>query len=198
MRYQPVRYERERSYPMPVAEAWRLLAATDHLNRAIGLPSVQFSTLPDPLVRRAQARAFGVIPVRWHELPFDWIRERRYAARREFVGGPVAVIVAGIELRPAEQGVTVRSYAECTSCGAAEWLAIPRPPTRPGGSSASASSPIPRRRPSARSCRWPSWCVSGASARRSGALVLGDPVAATATYPCWRPVVRRARQPLVT
>jgi adenylate cyclase len=114
MKHQPIRYERERSYPMPVAEAWRLLADTDHLNRAIGLPSVEFSSLPDPLIRRAQARAFGVIPVRWHELPFDWIRERRYAVRREFEGGPVAVIVVGIELLPAEAGVRVRSYAECT------------------------------------------------------------------------------------
>jgi adenylate cyclase len=114
MKYQPIRYERERSFPMTVGEAWRLLADTDHLNRAIGLPSVEFSALPDPLVRRAQARAFGVIPVRWHELPFDWIRERRYAVRREFERGPVASIVAGIELLPAAEGVTVRSYAECT------------------------------------------------------------------------------------
>ena len=75
---------------------------------------MQFSALPDPLIRQARARAFGVIPVRWHELPFDWIRERRYAVRREFEGGPVAAVVAGIELRPAEHGVTVRSYAECT------------------------------------------------------------------------------------
>lgn len=114
MKFEPMRYERERSYPMSVAEAWRLLADTDHLNRAIGLPSVQFSDLPDPLVRQAQARALGVIPVRWHELPFDWIRERRYAVRREFDGGPVAAVVVGIELEPAETGVTVRSYAECT------------------------------------------------------------------------------------
>ena len=53
MKYQPTRHESERSYPVPVAEAWRLLADTDHLNRAIGLPSVEFSALPDPLVRRA-------------------------------------------------------------------------------------------------------------------------------------------------
>lgn len=65
MTYQPIRYERERICPMPVGEAWRLLADTDHLNRAIGLPSVEFSALPDPLIRRARARAFGVIPVRW-------------------------------------------------------------------------------------------------------------------------------------
>src|ERR1700733_10958222 len=63
MKYQPIRYERERSYPMPVAEAWRLLADTDHLNRAIGLPSVEFLALTEPLIRRAQARTFDVIPV---------------------------------------------------------------------------------------------------------------------------------------
>jgi len=108
---------------MPVAEAWRLLADTDHLNRAIGLPSVDFSTLPDPLIRQARARAFGVIPVRWRELPFDWIRERRYAVRREFEGGPIEVIVTGIELRPTENGVTVRSYAECTPANVSGKLA---------------------------------------------------------------------------
>ncbi len=132
MKYQPIRYECERSYPMSVAEAWRLLADTDHLNRAIGLPSVEFSTLPDPLVRRAQARAFGIIPVRWRELPFDWVRERRYAVRREFEGGPIAVIVAGIELRPATPGVTVASYAEYTpanSAGRLAWRVARRPVT---------------------------------------------------------------------
>jgi class 3 adenylate cyclase len=118
-----IRYEQERSYPMPVAEAWRLLADTDHLNRAIGLPSVEFSApssaaLPDPLVRRARARAFGVVPLRWREFPFDWIRERRYAVRREFEGGPIASIVVGMELLPAAGGVTVRSYAECTPASA--------------------------------------------------------------------------------
>jgi class 3 adenylate cyclase len=116
-----IRFEQERSYPMPVAEAWRLLADTDHLNRAIGLPAVEFSAQPDqpdPLVRRARAKAFGVIPVRWQEFPFDWIRERRYAVRREFESGPIATMVVGMELFPAEPGVTVRSYAECTPASA--------------------------------------------------------------------------------
>jgi len=114
MKHQPMRFEQARSYPMTLAEAWRLLADTDHLNRSIGLPAVQFSALPDPLIRQARAKAFGVIPVRWQELPFDWIRERRYAVRREFDGGPIAVMIVGLELRPAEDGVTVLSYAECT------------------------------------------------------------------------------------
>src|ERR687885_374649 len=102
MTNQPIRFSEERSYPMPVAEAWRLLADTDHLNRTIGLPSVEFSALPDPLVPRARARAFGVIPVRCS------------AVRGDFEGGPIASMVVGMGLFPAEPGVTVRSYAECT------------------------------------------------------------------------------------
>ena len=89
MKYQPIRHERERSYPMPVAEAWRLLADTDHLNRAIGLPSVEFSARPDPLVRRARAKAFGVIPLRWHELPFaSRTPHARGASLRREAGAP--------------------------------------------------------------------------------------------------------------
>lgn len=118
MKNQSIRFEDARTYPMTVAEAWRLLADTDHLNRTIGLPSVEFSALPDTLVRRARARAFGVMPVRWREFPFDWIRERRYAVRREFESGPVSTMVVGIELQPAGPGVNVRSYAEASPAGA--------------------------------------------------------------------------------
>jgi adenylate cyclase len=111
-RREPIRYEQERAYPMPVAEAWRLLADTDHLNRSIGLPAVEFSPLEGgELVRRARARAYGIVPVRWREFPFDWIRERRYAFRREFDSGPIAWLVGGIELEPAGDGTTVRAYA---------------------------------------------------------------------------------------
>jgi class 3 adenylate cyclase len=118
MKHEPIRFERERAYPIPVAEAWRLLADTDHLNRTIGLPAVEFSALPDPLLRQAHAKAYGVIPVRWREFPFNWVRERRYVVRREFEGGPVDWIEVGIELIPDGDGVVVRSYAEYTPTGA--------------------------------------------------------------------------------
>jgi hypothetical protein len=109
---EPVRYEEERRYPLPPAEAWRLLADTDHLNRSIGLPAVEFSPLDGgDLSRRARARAYGIVPVRWREFPFDWIRERRYAVRREFETGPIEWLVGGIELEPVESGTSVTSYA---------------------------------------------------------------------------------------
>lgn len=116
-KHQPIRYEQERQYPMSVAEAWRILADTDHLNRAIGLPAVEFSPLAgagDPLVRQARAKAYGAVPLRWKEYPFDWVRERRYAVRREFESGPIDWLEGGIELLPADGGVTVKSYAYFT------------------------------------------------------------------------------------
>jgi rubredoxin len=108
---EPIRYEEQRRYPMSVSEAWRLLADTDHLNRSIGLPAVEFSPLEGELVRRARARAYGVVPVRWREFPFDWIRERRYAVRREFENGPIEWLIGGIELVPVDEGTSVTSYA---------------------------------------------------------------------------------------
>jgi adenylate cyclase len=100
---------------MSVSEAWRLLADTDHLNRSLGLPPIEFSTLSDPLLRGAEAKAFGVLAVRWREFPFEWVRERRYVVRREFERGPIDAVEVGIELAPDGGGVTVTSFADFIS-----------------------------------------------------------------------------------
>jgi adenylate cyclase len=102
---------------MSVAEAWRLLADTNHLNRTIGLPAVTFSS-PDgargDLSRNARARAFGVVPLSWTEYPFNWVRERGYRFRREFQRGPLALVEGGIELQPLGERVRVKAFAEYT------------------------------------------------------------------------------------
>jgi adenylate cyclase len=119
MRQHTTRFEQRRRYPMSVSEAWRLLADTDHLNRTIGLPPIEFTSLPDPLLRGAEAKAFGVLPVRWREFPFEWVREQRYVVRREFERGPMSAVEVGIELTPDGSGVTVTSFADFISSGLA-------------------------------------------------------------------------------
>lgn len=115
MKHQPIRFEQKREYAMSAGEAWRILADTDHLNRSIGLPAVEFSPHGGgPLLREARAKAFLVVPVRWREFPFDWVRERRYAVRREFEGGPIACVEGGIELEPAAGGVSLTVFADFT------------------------------------------------------------------------------------
>lgn len=100
---------------MSVREAWRLLADTDHLNRNIGLPPVEFSALSDPLLHGAQAKAWGFLPVRWKEFPFEWVRERRYVVRREFEKSPLSAVELGIELEPEGDGVVVTAFADFIS-----------------------------------------------------------------------------------
>ena len=114
MKHPRIRFERERHYAMSAAEAWRILADTDHLNRVIGLAAIEVSGSSDPLLRRVRTRAYGVVPVRWREFPFDWVRERRYTVRREFESGPLACVEGGIELTPDAGGVTVRAFADYT------------------------------------------------------------------------------------
>jgi adenylate cyclase len=76
------------------------------------------------LLRGAEAKAFSVLPVRWREFPFEWVRERRYVVRREFERGPMSAVEVGIELTPDGGGVTVTSFADFVSsnlAGRALW-----------------------------------------------------------------------------
>jgi adenylate cyclase len=114
MKHQPIHFERERGYPMSAAEAWRILADTDHLNRSIGLGAVEASAPSSTLLRSVKTKAYGVVPVRWKEFPFDWVRERRYTVRREFESGPLACVEGGIELQPGGGAVTVKAFADYT------------------------------------------------------------------------------------
>ncbi|HUP19281.1 MAG TPA: DUF5939 domain-containing protein [Gemmatimonadota bacterium] len=123
------RYSRQRFFPVSAAEAWDILADTDHLNRMIGLPVVEFGE-PRNLVRRARARFYG-IPARWDEHPFQWVRERGYTVRRDFAFGPVRTMTVGMELEPAEGGTLVRIVADLTPRGAL-WRPFMRAVAAPG------------------------------------------------------------------
>jgi adenylate cyclase len=98
-----IRFEGQRDYPLTIGEAWRLLADTDHMNRALGFPPVDVSPSADAggsFARQARARFWGVVPVRWKEYPFDWVHEHRWAVRREFEGGPFREVEIAAEIEP--------------------------------------------------------------------------------------------------
>jgi adenylate cyclase len=114
-----VTLERTREYPVPVDDAWALLADTDRLNEAVGLPQVAFSP-PDPgaaMARAARASKLG-LELRWRELPFEWVRERGYTVRREFERGPLAAVEGGVGLTPFDGGTRVRVFADVAPAGA--------------------------------------------------------------------------------
>ena len=124
------RFTRERVFPISPTEAWDILADTDHLNRMIGLPVVEYGP-PRDFVRRARARFFG-IPARWEEHPFQWIQGRGYTVRRDFATGPVRSMTVGVELEPAEgDGTRVRGVADLTPRGPL-WRPFMRAVAAPG------------------------------------------------------------------
>ncbi|MEI7025165.1 adenylate/guanylate cyclase domain-containing protein [Paenibacillus sp. y28] len=131
-------YVMEESVPLPRKRVWELLSHTDHLNRVIGLFPVLFDAAEQGeagLYRRAAAKAFGLVPMRWKEYPFEWVKHESYAVTRLYEGGPLRSFYGGIRLfdapPPAEgrqgevSGTIVRLFAQFESAGLLGRLAVP-------------------------------------------------------------------------
>lgn len=87
---------------------WALLADTDRLNRAVGLPPVRFTPWPGPARPghyRAETRFWG-LRLRYEEFPFDWVEGRRHSVLRRFEAGPLNEIHGGVVLTPRSDGGT--------------------------------------------------------------------------------------------
>ena len=116
MLHRPVRVRVEEEFPGSILEMWDLLGNTDHLNRTISLPSIDFEN-PDvsagDFFRMASAKYFG-ITLRWKEYPFNWVRGESYSVLRAFSKGPVEKIEGGIELEPGRNGTRVKVFADIT------------------------------------------------------------------------------------
>jgi class 3 adenylate cyclase len=97
------RFVAAREFALSPARAWRVLGDTDHMNRILHLPPVDFSApggAETGFVRLARARLLGTVPVTYRENPFEWVRERGYAVLREFESGPLTSIRIGVDLAP--------------------------------------------------------------------------------------------------
>jgi hypothetical protein len=77
----------QREFPVPASELWDVLANTDDVNRAIGMPHVLYGAVivtSDAFYREASARVGGFLPLKWREYPFEWVRGQRYSVVRLF------------------------------------------------------------------------------------------------------------------
>jgi class 3 adenylate cyclase len=113
----PWRFSAEKVLPLPPAQVWELLSNTEHLNRTIGLPSVNYEApvvTDDDFYRHASTKLLGLIPVRWKEYPFRWVRYEGYSVLRVFEGGLLERVVGGIELQECPAGTVVRVFAQIT------------------------------------------------------------------------------------
>lgn len=135
MDWKPKKYTLEQEILLPRERVWEILADTDKLNRMIGLMSVQFSdasTEQTLFFREALAKVGGVIPMRWKEYPFEWIKQEYYAVSREYFNGPLSFFYGGIrlvdspeKLKDGSNATVVTLFAEFTPSSIIGLLAIP-------------------------------------------------------------------------
>ena len=85
---------------------WAAMADTARYNEAAGLPKHRIEEVPQAdgsvaFIARAKA---GPFELEWEDLPCNWVRGRWFEHRRRFRRGPLAVLDARFELRPANGG----------------------------------------------------------------------------------------------
>jgi serine/threonine protein kinase/class 3 adenylate cyclase len=89
-------------------QLWPHVSNTDRLNRAVGLPAVQFTTQNEfgsGTKRFGKFRKAGITAA-WQEHPFEWIEARRMGVLRQYSQGPFKWMVSVVELEPRAGGGT--------------------------------------------------------------------------------------------
>ncbi len=92
---------------------WPHVSNTERLNRAVGLPPINFTDEPDPeggVRRLGRIRKAGIV-ASWREHPFEWVEGRRMGVFREFHKGPLKWFVSILELTPRPGGGTTLAHS---------------------------------------------------------------------------------------
>jgi serine/threonine protein kinase/class 3 adenylate cyclase len=92
----------------PPERLWPHVSNTERLNRAVGIPAVEFTAEPDPAGgsrRFGKFRKAGFTNI-WREHPFEWIEGRRMGVLREYSQGVFKWLATMTELKPRPGGGT--------------------------------------------------------------------------------------------
>lgn len=103
--------------PHPRRSVWPILSKTDWLNRAVGLPPVNYDIQPlkeGGSKITARAKIFG-LALSWTEHPFEWTEPKFYQVRRVFHSGPLTEGTMGMRLRETSSGCAVEIFAHFTA-----------------------------------------------------------------------------------
>lgn len=109
---------------IPTAALWTFLFDTDRLNRALGLDAVAYTSDPRHPGHRIGASRYAGVPVRYEELPFEWIEPRFYQVTRRFPSGPIQEVTGGIRLQPAGEACYLEVFADVTPRNVVGRLAV--------------------------------------------------------------------------
>jgi serine/threonine protein kinase/class 3 adenylate cyclase len=102
----------------PPERLWPAVCNTDRLNRAVGIPAVEYTTesvAPPDKGLRPGVRRFGRFRVAgitnaWQEHPFEWVEGRRLGVLREYSQGVFKWLASITELTPRAGGGTTLSH----------------------------------------------------------------------------------------
>jgi adenylate cyclase len=129
------KHEYVQEFALSRDKVWELLSNTDHLNRVIGLFPIRsrsFRFQNTDFLQELSAKVAGVVPMRWKEHPFQWVKGVRYDVVREYQGGLLKRFFGGIELEDAETVLSdgslatrVRIFAEFIPANVLGIMAIP-------------------------------------------------------------------------
>src|SRR5688572_10811146 len=111
------RFESRGRFKAPPEAIWPLLADTPTLNRAIGLPPVEYEFTPlESGGSRVEAaiRVRGLTLARWTEHPFLWREPYGYVFFRDFHGGPFVRITGGVDMVRDGDETDLRYFVEVT------------------------------------------------------------------------------------
>jgi class 3 adenylate cyclase len=97
---------------------WPYVSNTERLNRAVGLPAVEFTAQPEaapPGLAAGAVRRFGKFRKAgfmnvWREHPFEWVEGQRMGVLREYSQGVFHWLATMTELRPRPGGGTTLTH----------------------------------------------------------------------------------------
>ncbi len=120
-----IRLEKHYAIAFRPAVVWPVLSKTDWINRAMGLPPVEylFAASPDggSVVRGRSRLPIG--EMRWREFPFEWREPDFYHVHRVFESGPFTEVRLGMELRESPGGAEIVCFSNMEPRNAvAAWL----------------------------------------------------------------------------
>jgi adenylate cyclase len=107
----------------PPQVVWDILSDTDHLNRFLKFPRVQYQAADQTsgAIFRVATASLGMgLQMRWQEFPFEWVRGESYNITRKFIGGPLEEISLGIRTSPHPKGCELIGFIDVTARWA--WL----------------------------------------------------------------------------
>jgi class 3 adenylate cyclase len=103
-----------------VESVWRILADTEHLDRALGFPPTEPRPAGKPGVAALRVRArFNGLALEWEEEPFEFVEGRHYFVRRRMVSGPLREFNGGMRFTEVPGGTRVTVESELVPANAA-------------------------------------------------------------------------------